>query len=107
MARITALEVARMLDDEGDWNDSDEEGPRCANEEDDDLVNYGDAEVSPLDHIERYQVFSRLLQVDKCFPSKNKLHCARNFFTSTDLFYAVQNYYYKTFRRHNSIICCF
>ena len=22
MARITALEVARMLDDEGDWNDS-------------------------------------------------------------------------------------
>ena len=53
MARIMALEVARMLDDEGDWNDSDEEGPRCANEEeDDDLVNYGGTEVSPLDHIE-------------------------------------------------------
>ena len=81
MVRITALEVARMLDDEGDWNDSDEEGPRCANEEeDDDLVNYGGAEVSPLDHIERYQVFSGLLQVDKRFPSKNKLHCCTQFF---------------------------
>ena len=71
------LEVARMLDNEGDWNESDEEGPRCANEEDDDLVNYGGA---PLDHIERYQLFSRLLQVDKHFPSKNKLQCCTQFF---------------------------
>ena len=77
MARISALEVARMLDDEGDWNDSDEENE----EEDDDLVNYGGAEVSPLDHIEQYQIFSRLLQVDKHFPSKNKLHCCTQFFS--------------------------
>jgi len=76
MARIKALKVAHMLDDEGDWNDSNEEGPRCANEEDDDLVNYGGAEVSPLGHIKRYQVFSCLLQGDKRFPSKNKLQCS-------------------------------
>jgi len=85
MARIMALEVARMLDDEGDWNDSDEEGPRCASEEeDDDLVNYSGTEVSPLDHIKRYQVFSRYYKGISVFLLKLSFIVARDFFTSTD-----------------------
>ena len=58
MARITSLELARMLEEDSDWNDSDEECHRGDRDDsDDDLVDNNGAEDCPLDFIERYEVF--------------------------------------------------
>jgi len=57
MAMFTSKEVARMLEEDNDWNDSEEEGPR--GEEDDldtDLVDVEDKYDGPLDYIDLYQV---------------------------------------------------
>ena len=53
MARITSLELARMLEEDSDWNDSDDECHRGDRyDSDDDLVNNNGAEDCPLDFIE-------------------------------------------------------
>ena len=58
MARITSLEVARMLEEDSDWNDSDEDCHRRESyDSEDDLVDNRGGEDCPLDYIKRYEVF--------------------------------------------------
>ena len=53
MARISPLEVARLLEEESDWNDSGEEGPRDGTHDSGDTDG---PEHCHLDYIERYEV---------------------------------------------------
>ena len=75
MARITSLEVARMLEEDSNWNDSDEECHRREGyDSEDGLVDNRGAEDCPLDYIKQYEV----LQVVTELESPNSL---RMFFT--------------------------
>ena len=64
MAKLRAKEVAAMLDDDSDWNDSDEEAERDEKREASDDYDGGEEEHEGLegflDYIEEYQVFFRL-----------------------------------------------
>ena len=64
MARYQAKEVAAMLDNDSDWNDSDEEAKRDEMREANDDYDGGEEEHEGLegylDYIEEYQVFFRL-----------------------------------------------
>jgi len=61
MARFQAKEVAAMLDDESDWNNSDEEAKEDEKREANKDFNDDEAEDRGLDaylgYIEEYQVF--------------------------------------------------
>jgi len=57
MAMFTSKEVARMLEEDSDWNDSEEEGPRGEEDNSDtDLVDIEDKYDGPPDYIDLYQV---------------------------------------------------
>jgi len=61
MARILPSEVARLLEEESDWNDSDEEGPH------DETYNFGD-EVEDTDGFEHCHLdYIKLYEVSVCF----------------------------------------
>ena len=64
MAKLRAKEVDAMLDDDSDWNDSDEEAERDEKREASDDYDGGEEEHEGLegflDYIEEYQVFFRL-----------------------------------------------
>ena len=57
MARISPSEVVRLLEEESDWNDSDEEGPHDGTHDSGDKVEDTDGpEHCHLDYIEQYEV---------------------------------------------------